>query len=52
MNEVELKQLKKMLLRMNTKEQLEISQLLLDELYEKSETFSWKKKELRSRTRR
>jgi len=44
MNEVELKQLKKMLLRMNTKEQLEVSQLLLDELYEKSETFGWKKK--------
>lgn len=44
MTEVELEQLKKVLLGMDTEEQLEVSQVLLDELYEKSETYGWTNK--------
>lgn len=41
MTDIELEQLKKMLLGMNVEEQLEVSQLLLNELYENSETCGW-----------
>lgn len=41
MSDVELEKLKEILLGMSTKEQLDVSQVLLDELYGKSETYGW-----------